>query len=100
MPTYFGPTNLPPLEAWSLNKPLIYSSHLADQAGNAALLVDPDSADELAKAMIQCDDPAICNQLIEAGKQRLKHFEAQRAIAEDNLIKKLEQFAAQRRCWH
>lgn len=100
MPTYFGPTNLPPLEAWSLNKPLIYSAHLADQAGDAALLVNPDSANELAKAMEKCEDPTCCKQLIEAGKQRLKYFADQRIIAENDLLRRLDQFAAQRRCWH
>jgi len=44
MPTYFGPTNIPPLEAWTLEKPLIYSTHLAEQAGDAALLIDPNNA--------------------------------------------------------
>jgi glycosyltransferase involved in cell wall biosynthesis len=31
MPTYFGPTNMPPLEAWLFSKPLIYSAHLKEQ---------------------------------------------------------------------
>ena len=99
MPTYFGPTNLPPLEAWSLGKPLIYSAHLEEQAGNAALLINPDNPNEIAEAMVRCNDSAIRWQLIEAGKHRLNYFANQRAIAEKDLLGRLEQFAAQRRCW-
>lgn len=31
MPTYFGPTNIPPLEAIVLNRPIIYSDMLVDE---------------------------------------------------------------------
>lgn len=99
MPTYFGPTNLPPLEAWSLGKPLIYSAHLSEQAGNAALLVDPDNASELADAMHLCNKPEICEQLIHAGYQSLRNIANQRTSAEDQLCKVLEKFAARRQCW-
>ena len=48
MPTYFGPTNIPPLEAFKLKVPVIYSDLLGskEQAGKAALylvLNDPQS---------------------------------------------------------
>jgi glycosyltransferase involved in cell wall biosynthesis len=99
MPTYFGPTNLPPLEAWSLGKPLIYSSHLNEQAGDAALLIDPDNASELAEAMMKCTDSSVCMQLVEAGKRRLQFIADQRASAESELIRRLERFATRRRCW-
>lgn len=99
MPTYFGPTNLPPLEAWLLNVPLIYSSHLAEQAGNAALLVDPDSATEVASALQLCRKPEVREQLIRAGQQRLAEISQQRASAEDSLCTVLEKFAARRQCW-
>lgn len=99
MPTYFGPTNLPPLEAWLLNVPLIYSSHLAEQAGNAALLVDPDSATELATALQLCRKPEVREQLVRAGHQRLAEISQQRASAEDSLCSVLEKFAVRRQCW-
>ena len=40
MPSYFGPTNLPPLEAFQLGVPVLYpdKAGLRDQVGNAALL--------------------------------------------------------------
>jgi glycosyltransferase involved in cell wall biosynthesis len=99
MPTYFGPTNLPPLEAWTLEKPLIYSEHLIEQAGDAALLINPDNANEIAEAMITCFDPDVRRQLVDSGKRRLHFFASQRTEAENNLLKKLDEFAAKRRCW-
>ncbi len=99
MPTYFGPTNLPPLEAWSLGVPLIYSVHLGEQAGNAALLVDPDNATELANAMLSCAKADARDQLIEAGRVRLAEISSQRGVAETELCKVLEKFALRRQCW-
>ena len=99
MPTYFGPTNLPPLEAWSLDIPLIYSVHLAEQAGNAAILVDPDNAIELANAMLLCVKPEVRSQLIGAGHHRLAEIVAKRTHAEADLCVALERFEARRQCW-
>ena len=50
MPTYFGPTNIPPLEALSLNCPMALSNNYAmpEQAKNAALYFHPDNIDEMS----------------------------------------------------
>ena len=40
MPTYFGPTNLPPLEAFRLSTPVLYPKQFKDQVADAALLID------------------------------------------------------------
>ncbi len=99
MPTYFGPTNLPPLEAWSLGVPLIYSAQLAEQAGNAALLVDPDSSVELAAAMLRCSELEVREQLVIAGHQRLIDIAIVRAEAEDALCNILNQHEVRTQCW-
>lgn len=99
MPTYFGPTNLPALEAWHVGKPLIYSESCAEQAGDAALCVDPDSAEELASAMRTVLDPVAAATLVAKGHERLRAIAAQRTIAEATLVRKLQQFEARRRCW-
>lgn len=99
MPTYFGPTNIPPLEAWLLRRPLIYSSHFAAQAGNAALCVDPDDAEALAAAMRACADQATCERLVAAGALRLRETESRRKEAEAELLARLNQFEARRACW-
>lgn len=99
MPTYFGPTNLPPLEAWSIGIPLIYSSHLKEQSGNAALSVDSDNAQELSDAMLLCSEPEVCNRLVLAGYQRMTDIANQRSGAETQLFKVLETFESRRQCW-
>lgn len=99
MPTYFGPTNLPPLEAWWLNVPLIYSSHLSEQVGAAALLVDPDSYQDLANAMRKCTDSEVRERLVLEGAKRLEEISQKRALVEIQLCRAIESFTARRVCW-
>jgi len=79
MPSYFGPTNLPPLEAFELGVPVLYSDKagLRDQVADAALLMDlsdPGSLAEHLKMLI--DEPQIRIRLIKAGKKRLEYFDS------------------------
>ncbi|MDH4199250.1 MAG: glycosyltransferase [Spirochaetia bacterium] len=99
MPTYFGPTNLPPLEAWLIGKPLIYSAHLKEHAGDAAILVNPDDASELANAMKACTDQAISSLLVKAGTLRLSQIDSLRKKRENEFVSRLIQFEARRKCW-
>jgi glycosyltransferase involved in cell wall biosynthesis len=99
MPTYFGPTNLPPLEAWALRKPVIYSAHLREQAGEAAIYFNPDEPLELADAMQACTNLDVVTNLVTAGSAKLKQITTQRVKSERELVRHLESFAAKRRCW-
>jgi glycosyltransferase involved in cell wall biosynthesis len=99
MPSYFGPTNLPPLEAWKLNKPLLYSSHLSEQSGQAALLFDPDSAVELAKAMDDVTDAKVAESLVREGTQRLAEIDKFREQAEQEMLSRLDIFSKRLECW-
>lgn len=99
MPTYFGPTNLPPLEAWASGRPLVYSRHLTEQAGDAALLVDPDDATSLAWAMRQVLDDKVAERLVALGRERLATISSQRSVAASELSKALQLFALRRSCW-
>jgi glycosyltransferase involved in cell wall biosynthesis len=45
MPTYFGPTNLPPLEALRLGTPVVYPSDLAAASGLSDVVYGIDLAD-------------------------------------------------------
>ena len=99
MPTYFGPTNLPPLEAWAMGKPLIYSTRCADHAGDAALCVDPDNAEDLARAIQRASDPEVAADLARRGHRRLEQLQQQRSEAEAELLRRLRQFEARRKCW-
>lgn len=73
MPTFFGPTNIPILEAWRMRRPVITSDirGVRSQAGDAALLVDPRSPEDLAGAMQTLwDDRFVALRLVEAGRRR------------------------------
>jgi hypothetical protein len=98
MPTYFGPTNLPPLEAWNVGKPLVYSSHLRADGGEAAVYADPDDALALAEAMRRCLEPEVRDQVVAAGRLRLEEIGRQRGLAEAALLDHLARFAVRRRC--
>ena len=53
MPTFYGPTNIPPLEAFKLGTPVIYSDldGLKDQVEDAGLLVDLYDPETLANCL-------------------------------------------------
>ena len=74
MPTFFGPTNIPLLEAWALGCPVITSDipGVREQMGDAALLVDPRRADQLADAIRRVwTDSALRTSLAVRGAARL-----------------------------
>ena len=74
MPTFFGPSNIPYLEAFFLDCPVITSNILGirEQVKDAALLVDPTSPEELAKAIIKLlNDKELRNRLIKKGHKVL-----------------------------
>ena len=54
MPTFFGPTNIPPLEAMATDCPIIISDVYAmkEQSGEAALYFNPNSPDDIAEKII------------------------------------------------
>ena len=99
MPTYFGPTNIPPLDAWYFKKPLIYSKHLVNQVKDAALLVDPNSVDELVEALKKINNKKIANKLIKNGIKMLANTYTDRALGEKNLEKALLQFDKIKETW-
>jgi glycosyltransferase involved in cell wall biosynthesis len=84
MPTFFGPTNIPYLEAWSLGCAVITSNvrGLPDQVGDAGLLVDPRDEAALAEAIwrVHSDDPLRRN-LVERGRRRVAEWTPERFTA-------------------
>lgn len=74
MPTFFGPTNIPPLEAMQYGCPVIVSSvyGMPDQLGEAALFVDPRSPLQIAKSIcILAEDPVLRCRLIANGYSQI-----------------------------
>ena len=100
MPTYFGPTNLPPLEAWSIGKPLIYSNHLGEGIECGAILVDPGKASTLADAMkAVLTESSKCNHIIQSGHRILGDINIAREKAEVLMLLRLRAYSEMLRCW-
>jgi glycosyltransferase involved in cell wall biosynthesis len=100
MPTYFGPTNLPPLEAFQLNVPVLYSDKigLRDQVGDAALLMnlgDPSSMANHLAALIST--PELASKL--ANKGRTVLLQNSYAGRLDTLATIIKDFQRRRACW-
>jgi glycosyltransferase involved in cell wall biosynthesis len=75
--SFFGPENLPPLEAFALGCPVIASKvdGSEEQLSDAALLVDPKNPTEIALAIRQLfEDEALRLALIERGHNRARNW--------------------------
>ncbi|PYQ15548.1 MAG: hypothetical protein DMF80_08825 [Acidobacteria bacterium] len=84
MPTFFGPTNIPYLEAWSLGCPVITSDvrGLPEQVGDAGLLVDPRDEGALAEAIWRLrSDEALRRSLVERGRRKVAEWTPPRFTA-------------------
>ncbi len=97
MPTFLGPTNIPPLEAFVSGCPVAVSGvyGMPEQVGDAALLFNPESTDEIAHCIRQLwNDDELCRELSRRGRQRAetwskKHFQGRlKEIIEHVLEKK------------
>jgi len=98
MPTYFGPTNIPPLEAWLLKKPIIYSAHLKAQVQDAAILIDPDDKVDLSNAMQKILTSDVNSELILKGSLMLNKVEQQRKKSETVFGLILKKFESHLKC--
>ena len=93
MASYFGPTNIPPLEALLLGVPVIASKQHTEQLGDAAVLFDPDDAAELASAIESLSSPATRTKLAARGKTLLAAMDLQRSEGYDELSHRIELLA-------
>ena len=99
-PSYFGPDNFPPLEAFALGCPVIAANvpGALEQIGEGALLFDPsDPSDIAAKIESRCRMPNLREQMIVKGSEIAKRRTSQAYIA--TLCSFLDRFEAIRRCW-
>lgn len=74
MPTYFGPTNIPPLEAMAIGCPVIYSDfpEFREELGDAALYCDlHDPASLAAQLRVVLTRPEVVESLTQAGRALL-----------------------------
>jgi glycosyltransferase involved in cell wall biosynthesis len=73
MPTFFGPTNIPPLEAMACGCPVLISNiyGIPEQCGDAALYFSPNSIDEMQRVMTSLwQDDALFKRLSAKGLER------------------------------
>jgi glycosyltransferase involved in cell wall biosynthesis len=85
MPTYFGPTNIPTLEAFYFGCPAVISDlpGVKEQVEDAALLFDPESPESIARQIVNLlanDD--IREKMIKKGKERIIRLSFQNHYAE------------------
>ncbi|RPJ29522.1 MAG: glycosyltransferase family 1 protein [Chloroflexi bacterium] len=81
MPTFFGPTNIPILEAWMAECAVITSDlrGIREQVGDAGLLANPTSERAIATAIWSLSEsPRLRHELIERGKSRAAQWTPQK----------------------
>jgi len=80
MPTYFGPTNIPPLEAFAMGCPVLYSDlpGLRDQVKDAALPLDLKNPDTMCQGLSKIIErsPEI-SLLISNGKKKIESLKSE-----------------------
>lgn len=77
MPTFFGPTNIPPLEAFVTGCPVAASNIYAmpEQIGDAGLFFDPKSSQEIADIIYKLwTDDTLINELRTKGTAKSKQW--------------------------
>ena len=99
MPTYFGPTNIPPIEAWSLGIPLIYPANLSKKFKKAVITINQNCEKDLANALIAVMKPEIRKKLIVEGYKFIKQQNKNRLLASNKLAYKIKEFSKIRETW-
>jgi glycosyltransferase involved in cell wall biosynthesis len=98
--TFFGPDNIPPLEAFALGCPVIASRVLGaqEQLGDAALFFEPSDPQDLASAILTLlHDRQMRAQMVRKGSEIAKMRTPQSYV--DQVCSILDNFASVRRCW-
>lgn len=98
--SFFGPENLPPLEAFALGCPVIAARvpGASEQLGEAALLVDPTDTSGIASAIKSLhDDSSLTETLVTRGRERAQSWTGQDFVK--GVFCMLDEFEKIRRCW-
>ena len=103
MPTYFGPTNMPPLEAFKFKVPVLYSNikGLREQVEDAALLLDlndPNSLVENLEKLLNSNE--LRNDLVNKGQAKYNQIISHNNRNNYDILKNIiENFKSRRECW-
>lgn len=76
-PTLLGPTSIPVYEAMALNCPVIVSniSGYPEQVGDAGILVDPYSVEDISNAIIKvAQDKCLCEKMSKKGQDKIRNL--------------------------
>jgi glycosyltransferase involved in cell wall biosynthesis len=97
--SFFGPENLPPLEAFALGCPVVAADvpGAREQLGDAALLVPPTEPALVAEAVRRLEEPVFRTRLIELGRQRAAMRTPEAYVR--GVVSFLDEFEPTRRSW-
>jgi glycosyltransferase involved in cell wall biosynthesis len=98
-PSFSGPENLPPLEAFALGCPVVASDFpgAREQLGEAALLFDPKDPDAIMRAILQVQQPDIRASLVERGYTRARSWTGMDFAR--GVVRIIDDFEPVRRTW-
>lgn len=98
-PSFSGPENLPPLEAFALGCPVVASDFpgAREQLGEAALLFDPKNPAAMAQAIVQAREPDIRADIVRRGHERAKSWTGLNFARE--VVRILDDLEPVRRAW-
>lgn len=99
-PSFFGPDNIPPLEAFALGCPVIAAKvpGAEEQMGDAALFFDPNSEAQLAAKIKELhSQPGVRETLIQRGQARASQWTAKDYVLK--IFQIAEEFQSIRRNW-
>ncbi|MBT3981966.1 MAG: glycosyltransferase family 4 protein [Bacteriovoracaceae bacterium] len=100
MPTYFGPSNIPPLEAFHFKTPVCYSDlpGLRDQVGDAAFLMDLNQPESLTKHILTIiGGGEVISEKIRLGELVLKGWTSDDLV--NAVIETFSSYEVIRECW-
>lgn len=97
--SFFGPENLPPLEAFALGCPVVAADvpGAREQLGDAAILVPPTEPMSIAEAVRKLENTGLREQQAALGRRRAETLTPNEYVR--RVVEFLDEFERTRRCW-
>jgi glycosyltransferase involved in cell wall biosynthesis len=97
--SFFGPENLPPLEAFALGCPVIAADvpGAREQLGDAAIMVSPTGAGEIAQAVRRLEETVVRRDLAARGRERAASLTPEAYVR--GVLNFLDELEMTRECW-
>ena len=100
MPSYFGPTNLPPIEAFKLGVPVFYPDlpGMREYVGNAAILIDLNNPKSFADQLFNLyEKKELRKNLINKGNKKYEEIKNLDRTKKLSLL--IREYFSKRKCW-